>query len=59
MSFELIHALCEDVDTELSFLAWMERLRCGESLPPEWLRTIVTLLPKTEKPRGPGDLRPI
>ena len=59
VSFELIHTLCEDSDTELAFLAWMERLRGGESLPEQWLRTIVTLLPKTEKPRGPGDLRPI
>ena len=59
VSFELIRALCEDPTTEQSFLGWMERLRCGEELPAEWLRTVVTLLPKTEKPRGPGDLRPI
>ena len=57
--FELIQALCEDSETEQAFLQWMERLRCGEELPDEWLRTIVTLLPKLDKPRGPGDLRPI
>ena len=45
--------------TEEAFLRWMERLRCGEALPEEWLRTVVTLLPKTAAPRGPGDLRPI
>ncbi|CAE7710422.1 pol [Symbiodinium sp. CCMP2592] len=59
VSFELISTLCEDSDTEAAFLDWMERLRCGEELPPEWLRTVVTLLPKTEQPKGPGDLRPI
>ena len=59
VSFELIQALCEDSSTEESLLNWMERLRCGEALPREWLRTIVTLLPKNDKPRGPKDLRPI
>ncbi|CAE7271480.1 unnamed protein product [Symbiodinium sp. CCMP2592] len=59
VSFELLQGLCEDPSTEEAFLQWMERLRCGEELPEAWLRTVVTLLPKTEKPRGPGDLRPI
>ena len=59
VSFELIKALCEDPTTEQSFLEWMERIRCGEDMPREWLRTVVTLLPKTDKPRGPKDLRPI
>ena len=59
VSFELIRALCEDAPTEKAFLEWMERLRCGEQLPQSWLRTVVTLLPKSDKPRGPKDLRPI
>ncbi|CAE7819576.1 unnamed protein product [Symbiodinium sp. CCMP2592] len=59
VSYELISVLCEDEGTEHAFLQWMERLRCGQELPQEWLRTVVTLLPKTEQPRGPGDLRPI
>ena len=56
VSFELISALCEDSATEQALLNWMERLRCGEALPREWLRTVVTLLPKSDKPRGPKDL---
>ena len=59
VSFELIRSLCDDTTTEASFLEWMERIRCGEEMPKEWLRTVVTLLPKSEKPRGPKDLRPI
>ena len=59
VSFEIIKSLCEDPTTEQSFLEWMERIRCGEEMPREWLRTVVTLLPKTDKPRGPKDLRPI
>ena len=59
VSFELIKALCEDPETEQAFLEWMERIRCGEDMPKEWLRTVVTLLPKSDRPRGPKDLRPI
>ncbi|OLQ07930.1 hypothetical protein AK812_SmicGene8595 [Symbiodinium microadriaticum] len=59
VSFELIKSLCEDPTTEQSLLEWMERIRCGEEMPRAWLRTVVTLLPKTDKPRGPKDLRPI
>ena len=59
VSFELIRTLCEDPITEQAFLDWMERIRCGEEMPRQWLRTVVTLLPKSDKPRGPKDLRPI
>ena len=43
LSFELIKALCEDPTTGQAFLSWMERIRCGEEVPEEWLRTVVTV----------------
>ena len=59
VSFELLKELAKDKPTAQALLAWMERLRCGEPLPDQWLRTIVTLLPKKDQVKSPADLRPI
>ena len=58
-SFELLQSLMKDGPTAEALLAWMEDIRRGGSIPPEWLHTVVTLLPKVAAPSGPGDLRPI
>ncbi|CAE7355682.1 unnamed protein product [Symbiodinium sp. KB8] len=59
ISFELLQGLIEDEPTARALLRWMENLRCGADLPQVWLRTIVTLLPKTDNVRSPAELRPI
>ena len=58
-SFELLQGLMKDRPTAEAILDWMEGIRRGGTIPPEWLHTIVTLLPKLTAPSGPGDLRPI
>ena len=58
-SFELLKSLMQDDQTAKALLRWMEDIRQGRPIPPQWLQTIVTLLPKTPSPNGPGDLRPI
>ena len=58
-SSELLRALAVDDSTLEALLDWMERIRQGEPMPPRWLQTIVTLLPKVPQPSQPGDLRPI
>ncbi|CAE7432317.1 unnamed protein product [Symbiodinium sp. CCMP2592] len=58
-SFELLKALVKDPPTGKAIADWMERIRQGEEIPESWTRMIVTLLPKVDKPQGPGDLRPI
>ena len=58
-SFELVKSLMHDDQTACALLQWMENIRQGQPIPPQWLHTIVTLLPKIPSPNGPGDLRPI
>ena len=58
-SFELLKGLMQDDQTAAAILRWMEEIRQGRAIPPQWLHTIVTLLPKTASPSGPGELRPI
>ncbi|CAE7305768.1 unnamed protein product, partial [Symbiodinium necroappetens] len=58
-SFELLKSLMQDDQTAKALLRWMEDIRQGRPIPPQWLQTIVTLLPKTPSPSGPGELRPI
>ena len=58
-SFELLKGLMQDDQTAAAILRWMEEIRQGRPIPSQWLHTIVTLLPKTASPGGPGELRPI
>ena len=58
-SFELLKSLMQDDQTAKALLRWMEDIRQGRPIPPQWLQTIVTLLPKTPSPNGPRELRPI
>ena len=58
-SFELLKGLMQDDQTAKALLKWMEEIRQGRPIPQQWLHTIVTLLPKTASPSGPGELRPI
>ena len=58
-SSELVKSLMQDDQTACALLQWMENIRQGQPIPPQWLHTIVTLLPKIPAPNGPGDLRPI
>ena len=58
-SYELVKELSKDAASEGSLLAWMESIRLGAPVPKEWVTTIITLLPKKNKPEPPADLRPI
>ncbi|CAE7734694.1 R1A1-element\ORF2 [Symbiodinium sp. CCMP2592] len=58
-SYELVKALCKDETSEGSLLSWMESIRMGAEIPAAWMTTIITLLPKKNRPESPADLRPI
>ena len=58
-SYEFLKGLCQDQMSEQSLLMWLESVCMGAPIPEAWLTTIITLLPKKDKPGSPSDLRPI
>ena len=58
-SYELLSHLMQDDVSSAALLKWLEDIRTGTPIPPEWLQTVITLLPKVPSPKGPSDLRPI
>ena len=59
VSFELLRAICEIPEGRLQLLAWYNQVLHEGTIPPEWLDSLMVLLPKTRSPEQAKDTRPI
>ena len=59
VSLELLRAIGDDPQGQKALLDWFNTMLHTGDLPPEWLNTIMVLLPKITSPVLPKDTRPI
>ena len=59
VSLELLQGLCQQSEGRRALLHWFNRLLHGETMPEDWLMSLMVLLPKKDQPQEPKDTRPI